>query len=59
VGAYVSGSNPRVDRAIRCIAALNNFLRQDPEQRFSLGETLAGLRAALDTAAVREEARRA
>jgi flagellum-specific ATP synthase len=58
VGAYVAGTNPRVDRAIRCIAALNGFLRQDPEQRFSMGETMGGLRAALETAAVREEARR-
>jgi flagellum-specific ATP synthase len=50
VGAYASGSNPRVDRALRCIDPLNAFLKQDPDQRFSLEESLAGLRKALEPA---------
>jgi flagellum-specific ATP synthase len=59
VGAYLAGSNPRVDRALRCIGALNSFLRQDPEQRFGLPETMGALRAALETPPVaKEEARR-
>jgi flagellum-specific ATP synthase len=47
VGAYVAGSNPRVDRALRCIQALQAFLRQEPEDRTTLPDMLAGLRRAL------------
>jgi len=43
VGAYAAGSNPRVDRAIRCLEPLRAFLRQDPGERTSLQETLARL----------------
>ncbi|HET6412248.1 MAG TPA: FliI/YscN family ATPase [Anaeromyxobacter sp.] len=43
VGAYASGSNPRVDRAIGCIDALRRFLRQEPDERSPLSETLARL----------------
>lgn len=58
VGAYVAGSNPRVDRALRCINELNAFLRQDPEERFSLEDTLAQLERVLATPATgMEEAR--
>jgi len=51
VGAYVAGSNPRVDRAIRCIDGLNAVLRQDPEDRFSMSETMSGLQQALQARA--------
>jgi flagellum-specific ATP synthase len=47
VGAYAAGSNPRVDRALRCIQPLNAFLRQGPGERSSLPETLSALRRAL------------
>jgi flagellum-specific ATP synthase len=47
VGAYVAGSNPRVDRALRSIHALNSFCRQRPEERCTLDETLELLRQAL------------
>ncbi len=43
VGAYAAGSNPRVDRAIACIEPLRRFLRQDPDERTQLPETLARL----------------
>jgi flagellum-specific ATP synthase len=43
VGAYAAGSNPRVDRAIACIEPLRKFLRQDPDERSPLPETLARL----------------
>ncbi len=49
VGAYSAGSNPRVDRAIRCIEPLRAFLRQDPNERTPLGETLARLTQLLAT----------
>jgi flagellum-specific ATP synthase len=48
VGAYVGGSNPRVDAALRCITEVNTFLRQEPNERFALAETLSQLRKALD-----------
>ncbi len=47
VGAYAAGSNPRVDRALRCIEPLRAFLRQDPGERTQLGETLARLKQLL------------
>ncbi len=50
VGAYVAGSNPRVDRAVRCIHEINAVLRQNPDERFTLEQTLEGLRRALDPA---------
>jgi flagellum-specific ATP synthase len=51
VGAYVAGSNPKVDRALRCMDGLNAVLRQDPEQRFSMSETMSALQQALQVAA--------
>ena len=43
VGAYLHGSNPRVDHALRCINALNVFLKQSPEEHFTLSQTLEQL----------------
>jgi len=63
VGAYVSGTNPRVDAALRCINDVNAFLRQEPGERFTLPETLTRLKKALDgkplAPANRQEERRA
>jgi flagellum-specific ATP synthase len=47
VGAYAPGSNPRVDRALRCMGALEALLRQEPQERSSLAETLQRLSRAL------------
>lgn len=47
VGAYQSGSNPKVDRALACMNQLNAVLRQAPAEHTSLEETLAKLQAAL------------
>ena len=47
VGAYVAGSNPRVDRALRCLGALQAFLRQEPSDRTPLAEMLVALKRAL------------
>jgi flagellum-specific ATP synthase len=47
VGAYVAGSNPRVDRALRCLPALQSFLRQEPSERTPLPEMLVALKRAL------------
>ncbi len=51
VGAYVAGSNPRVDRALKSVHAVNALFRQDPSQRFTLESTLQGLRRALEGSA--------
>jgi len=47
VGAYAAGSNPRVDRALACIEPLRKLLRQDPDERSPLPETLERLRRVL------------
>ena len=47
VGAYAAGSNPKVDRALRCIEPLRAFLRQEPSERTSLDDALARLARAL------------
>jgi flagellum-specific ATP synthase len=47
VGAYVNGSNPRVDRALRTRQALIQFLRQSPTERVPLGQTLSLLDQAI------------
>jgi len=47
VGAYVAGSNPRVDRALRCLGALQAFLHQEPSDRTPLPEMLVALKRAL------------
>jgi len=59
----VSGTNPRVDAALRCISEVNAFLCQEPGERFALAETLTRLRKALDgkplAVASKQEERRA
>ena len=50
VGAYVAGSNPRVDRALRSVNLVNSLFRQSPSERFALVDTLAGLKRALQGA---------
>jgi FliI/YscN family ATPase len=43
VGAYVAGTNPRLDRALGSVHRLNAFFRQELDQRYTLTDTLAGL----------------
>jgi len=40
IGAYVTGSNPRVDLAIRMYPAIQKFLRQEIQEKFSLAQTV-------------------
>lgn len=47
VGAYVAGSNPRVNRALRHRESLLAFLRQTPTESFDLPTTLQQLRRAI------------
>jgi FliI/YscN family ATPase len=43
LGAYVSGSNPKLDRSVQVRPEIVNFLRQDSETSVGLDETLSGL----------------
>ncbi len=45
VGVYAAGTNPKIDRAIRSKPALDAFLRQDPQERMALEESLRRLAA--------------
>lgn len=50
VGAYVKGSNPRVDRALQHREALLGFLKQPPNERHPLDSTLKQLGGAIGMA---------
>jgi len=43
IGAYVKGSNPRIDEAIRKIEGIRGFLRQAADERSGFEESTAGL----------------
>ncbi len=43
IGAYVSGSNPKIDRAIAKIDQINGFLRQDMRENFNFEDSLQQL----------------
>lgn len=43
IGAYVSGSNPAIDRSIEKIAKINDFLRQDISESVGLEQSLQEL----------------
>ncbi len=47
VGAYVKGSNPDIDKAIRLIGGVNEFLMQGTFERFTLIQTVQALKAAV------------
>lgn len=48
IGAYVSGSNPRIDEAIKLMNGINEFLRQGVEEKVSFMEMLEQLKKALE-----------
>jgi flagellar biosynthesis/type III secretory pathway ATPase len=45
IGAYVAGSNPQIDRALRMQPHIQRFLRQPPDSPTELFESIARLRA--------------
>jgi FliI/YscN family ATPase len=45
VGAYVAGGDPKVDRAVRRLPAINQFLRQRPGETTAFDETVRTLMA--------------
>lgn len=44
IGAYKSGSNPEIDYAIQKIGAINAFLRQATDEKFTFEETVTQLK---------------
>jgi len=44
LGAYVSGSNPKLDAVLQLRGQLLEFLRQEPDQKSPIEETLGGLK---------------
>ncbi len=44
IGAYKPGSNPEIDYAIQKISAVNEFLRQDVEEKFDYNQALQMLK---------------
>jgi flagellar biosynthesis/type III secretory pathway ATPase len=43
IGAYVKGSDPRIDRALANIDSVNAFLKQDQSERDTLEHAVEGL----------------
>ena len=43
LGAYVAGSNPKLDTSLRCTSLIDQFLRQEPHYRAPFTETTAQL----------------
>jgi flagellum-specific ATP synthase len=51
IGAYVAGSNPKIDAAIKLIDRINDYLRQDVSEGVSLPAAVAQLDTLFETAA--------
>ncbi len=47
IGAYVAGSNRKVDQALKYIDDINNFLRQEIDERSDMEQTLNNLYAVI------------
>lgn len=43
IGAYVKGSNPKIDDALEKIDAVNDFLKQSVDEKFDFDEVVASL----------------
>jgi len=49
IGAYKTGSNPSIDNAISKIAAVNEFLMQDVEEKFDFDESVTLMESIFET----------
>jgi len=56
VGAYVAGSDPRIDAAIAAYPALRRFIQQGLDAHFSTEESLSALNALESLLGVADEA---
>ena len=45
LGAYVNGSNPQLDASIRELSAINDFLKQTPQQNPNIEETVSTMQS--------------
>lgn len=45
IGAYVKGSNPKVDQALQKLDSVQSFLRQTPEETATWAETVQKMKA--------------
>ena len=45
IGAYVAGSNPQIDYAVKKIPDVNRFLCQEVKERCGYGDSLDGLKS--------------
>mgnify|MGYP001601531561 FL=1 len=54
IGAYVSGSSPKVDEALRHMAQIEGFLRQSPDERADFPRTVERLLTLFAPAVVAE-----
>ncbi|MFP4397862.1 MAG: hypothetical protein ACLFPY_07225 [Desulfonatronovibrio sp.] len=45
MGAYVKGSNPEIDQAVKLIKPINEFLRQDISEQFNLENSFSLLQS--------------
>jgi len=43
IGAYVKGSNPKIDESVSRIAAIRSFLRQRSDERAKFEDSILGL----------------
>lgn len=50
IGAYVRGSNPRIDESLAYIDRVNGFLRQGIPERFTFDATVSGLQSVFEAA---------
>ena len=48
IGAYVAGSNPEIDNAIKMIGGVNSFLKQDVNEKVGFGKSKEQLFALFD-----------
>ena len=55
IGAYASGSNPKIDAALSMINTVNGFLQQEIEEKFSYADTVARLIAMMGGQVADEE----
>jgi flagellum-specific ATP synthase len=49
IGAYVAGSNPKIDYAIKTIDRINAYLRQEIDETVTLGDSAAQLESLFGT----------
>jgi flagellum-specific ATP synthase len=49
IGAYVAGNNPEIDNAIHHIDTINNFLKQDINEKATIEQAVAQMSAIVDS----------